>query len=30
VFFSGRVSEPIDAEQLTLDRLGHMIAGRGW
>lgn len=29
VFFSGRISEPIAAEELTLDRLGHMIAGRG-
>lgn len=30
VFFSGRISEPIATEELTLDRLGHMIAGRGW
>ncbi len=30
VFFSGRVSEPMVVEGLTLDRLGHMIAGRGW
>jgi simple sugar transport system ATP-binding protein len=30
VFFSGRVSEPIDVEQLTLEQLGHMIAGGGW
>lgn len=30
VFFSGRVSDPIPVQQLTLDRLGHMIAGRGW
>lgn len=30
VFFSGRVSEPLPVEALTLDRLGHLIAGRGW
>ncbi len=30
VFFSGHVSEPMAVEGLTLDRLGQMIAGRGW
>ena len=30
VFFSGRVSPPLDASTTTVDQLGQLIGGRGW
>jgi simple sugar transport system ATP-binding protein len=30
VFFSGRVSPPLDAEGLTVERLGRLIGGKDW
>jgi ABC-type uncharacterized transport system ATPase subunit len=30
VFFSGRVSAPLPADGLTVERLGGMIGGKGW
>jgi simple sugar transport system ATP-binding protein len=30
VFFSGRVSEPIDATRTNVEELGELIGGRGW
>jgi general nucleoside transport system ATP-binding protein len=30
VFFSGRVSKPLDAFQTTVDQLGQLIGGKGW
>lgn len=30
VFFSGRVSPPLDASTTTLDQLGQLIGGKGW
>jgi general nucleoside transport system ATP-binding protein len=30
VFFAGRVSPPLDAEDLTVEELGRLIGGKGW
>ncbi len=30
VFFSGRVSPPLDAESTNVDQLGQLIGGKGW
>ncbi len=30
VFYAGRVSPPLDAEKVTVDRLGALIGGKGW
>jgi simple sugar transport system ATP-binding protein len=30
VFFAGRVSPPLPAEQLSVERLGELIGGKGW
>jgi simple sugar transport system ATP-binding protein len=30
VFFSGRVSEPLDARKTSLEQLGQLIGGKGW
>jgi ABC-type uncharacterized transport system ATPase subunit len=30
VFFSGKVSPPLDAANLTTERLGELIGGKGW
>jgi len=30
VFFAGKVSPPLDAESLTVERLGRLIGGKGW
>jgi simple sugar transport system ATP-binding protein len=30
VFFSGRVSEPLDASTTTVEQLGQLIGGKGW
>jgi simple sugar transport system ATP-binding protein len=30
VFFSGRVSQPIDASRTSVEQLGELIGGRGW
>lgn len=30
VFFSGRVSEPLDARETSLEQLGQLIGGKGW
>jgi simple sugar transport system ATP-binding protein len=30
VFFAGRVSPPLDAERLGVERLGELIGGKGW
>jgi ABC-type uncharacterized transport system ATPase subunit len=30
VFFAGRVSPPLDASSLSLERLGGLIGGKGW
>ena len=30
VFFSGKVSEPLDAAQTTVEQLGQLIGGKGW
>ncbi len=30
VFFAGRVSPPLDASRLTVDRLGRLIGGKDW
>ena len=30
VFFSGRVSKPLDAFQTTVEQLGQLIGGKGW
>ncbi|MEW6286724.1 MAG: ATP-binding cassette domain-containing protein [Chloroflexota bacterium] len=30
VFFSGRVSEPLDAATTTVEQLGQLIGGKGW
>jgi len=30
VFFSGRVSAPLDASQTSLEKLGQLIGGKGW
>ena len=30
VFFSGHVSPPLDASQISLEKLGQMIGGKGW
>jgi simple sugar transport system ATP-binding protein len=30
VFFSGKVTPPMDAVNLTIDKLGELIGGTGW
>jgi general nucleoside transport system ATP-binding protein len=30
VFFSGKVSQPLDASQTTVEQLGQLIGGKGW
>jgi len=30
VFFSGRVTPPLEAASLTIDKLGELIGGKGW
>lgn len=30
VFFSGKVSQPLDAESTTVEQLGQLIGGKGW
>lgn len=30
VFYSGRVSDPIDAESTSVEQLGQLIGGKGW
>jgi simple sugar transport system ATP-binding protein len=30
VFFAGKVSVPLEAETITIDRLGELIGGKGW
>lgn len=30
VFFSGRVSKPLDSATITLEQLGQLIGGKGW
>ncbi len=30
VFFSGKVSEPLDASMTTVEQLGELIGGKGW
>lgn len=30
VFFSGRVTPPLEATRLTTDALGQLIGGKGW
>jgi hypothetical protein len=30
VFFSGRVTPPLDVAQLTTEKLGELIGGMGW
>jgi general nucleoside transport system ATP-binding protein len=30
VFFSGKVSQPLDASTTTVDQLGQLIGGKGW
>jgi simple sugar transport system ATP-binding protein len=30
VFFSGKVTPPLDAANLTIDKLGELIGGKGW
>jgi len=30
VFFSGKVSQPLDASKTTVDQLGQLIGGKGW
>jgi general nucleoside transport system ATP-binding protein len=30
VFYSGRVSQPLDAASTSLEQLGQMIGGKGW
>jgi simple sugar transport system ATP-binding protein len=30
VFFSGMVSQPLDAATLTIDHLGQLIGGKNW
>src|SRR3989304_10048701 len=30
VFFSGKVSEPLDAATTSVEQLGQMIGGKGW
>jgi simple sugar transport system ATP-binding protein len=30
VFFSGKVSEPLDAAKTTVGQLGQLIGGKGW
>lgn len=30
VFFGGKVSNPLDAEKVTIDQLGQLIGGKGW
>ena len=30
VFFSGRVSQPLDASNTTVEQLGQLIGGKGW
>ncbi len=30
VFFSGKVSPPLEASNTTLDQLGQLIGGKGW
>lgn len=30
VFFSGQVSEPLDADKTSVDQLGQLIGGKGW
>jgi len=30
VFFSGKVTPPLDATQLTTEKLGELIGGKGW
>ncbi len=30
VFFSGRVSQPLDASAINVDQLGQLIGGKGW
>ena len=30
VFFSGKVSEPLDASMTTVEQLGQLIGGKGW
>jgi hypothetical protein len=30
VFFSGKVTAPLDASTLTTEKLGELIGGKGW
>jgi simple sugar transport system ATP-binding protein len=30
VFFSGKVSPPLDASKTTVEQLGQLIGGKGW
>jgi simple sugar transport system ATP-binding protein len=30
VFFSGRVSQPLEADQTSVEQLGQLIGGKGW
>ena len=30
VFFSGKVSQPLDASTTTVEQLGELIGGKGW
>jgi simple sugar transport system ATP-binding protein len=30
VFFAGKVSQPLDATQTTVEQLGQLIGGKGW
>ena len=30
VFFSGKVSQPLDASTTTVEELGELIGGKGW
>jgi len=30
VFFSGKVSQPLDASKTTVEQLGQLIGGKGW
>jgi general nucleoside transport system ATP-binding protein len=30
VFFGGKVSKPLDANEVTVDQLGQLIGGKGW
>ena len=30
MFFAGKVSPPLDAEELSVEQLGRLIGGKGW